>query len=51
MSALPHRRPGAMALERSTRCAADWMHGLVAPRLVTTLVVLALVTTVGWMFL
>jgi hypothetical protein len=33
------------------RCAADWVHGLVAPRLVTTLVLLGFITAVGWMFL
>jgi hypothetical protein len=35
----------------NARCAADWVHGLMAPRLVTTLVVLGLLTTAGWMVL
>ncbi len=35
----------------NARCAADWLHGLVAPRLVTTLVVLGLMTTAGWLVL
>jgi hypothetical protein len=33
----------------NARCAADWLHGLVAPRLVTTLVVLGLLSTTGWL--
>jgi hypothetical protein len=33
----------------NARCAADWLHGLVAPRLVTTLVVLGLLSTAGWL--